>query len=291
MPKPPGYIDKVNTVVKFTQNPCNAPWTVYFESALISAGKQIIVLLSFGLDDIIRGYFRPRGVYQARRSPFGRRGKSRPRRGSIVPEIGEMIGKRLPGAERARGRSVTQGVKNIWIIDGVLQRLLWYWLVVDVTVDFFYTWATLVQESSFCQTADQGRALRTGVSSPMLGLAGWQGVLAPTAVYTEGPIITAIGSYQLLQGTWEVTVAATFNNASDATMQVALTLSRSPVNPEPFASSGTVAVAPHSTQGLVAHATIRGPRFIYMLGFLDILFGSMDGVIFSAMELKETQSP
>jgi len=285
MGQAPGYIDKVNTVVKFVENPCNAPWTVYFESALISAGRQILVLLSFGLDDIIRGYFRPKGIYQARRSPFGRRGKGKHRKGVIIPEIGEMIGKRLPGAEEARGRTVTQGVKTMWLIDGVLQRALWYWLVVDVTIDFFYTWATLVQKSTFCQAENQGKALRTGSSSPMLGLAGWQGVLAPTAVYAEGPVVTAIGSFFFSAGIWEVTVAATFQNPSDVTMMVELALSRNPVDPEGGATSGRISVGPRSSGDLVAHATVSQIGFIYMIGFLDTLFGSMDGVIFSCLEI------
>ncbi len=156
MPRVPTFFNKVNAIVKFVQNPCNAPWTIYFETALPAAGEAILTLLDFGFDDVVRGALRPRGLRSGRHLRRGRRGR---RGGAGIPEIGELIGAALPGSQEAKGRKVTQGVKNLWLVDGVLQRILWYWLVVDVSVNFFYNWASAIQETEFCSSQGVGAAL------------------------------------------------------------------------------------------------------------------------------------
>ena len=79
MPRPPSWLDQINTVVKFIDNPCDAPWAVYFETALAPAGRALLTLLTFGLDDVIRGFARPKGLRSGR---HGRRGK---RSSGILP--------------------------------------------------------------------------------------------------------------------------------------------------------------------------------------------------------------
>lgn len=155
MPKQPGFIDKVNGIINYVENPCDAPWIIYFETALPALGTAILTLLDFGFDDVVRGALRPRGLRTRKHTRRGRRGRSR---FGGIPELGELIGSSLPGAQEAKGRSVTQGVKNLWIVDGVLQRILWYWLVVDVTVEFFYAWASAINESVFCKKTGMGAA-------------------------------------------------------------------------------------------------------------------------------------
>ena len=59
-PRPPSFIDKVNGIVKFIQNPCIAPWVVYVELAAPAAGKAVLTLLDFGFDDVVRGALRPK---------------------------------------------------------------------------------------------------------------------------------------------------------------------------------------------------------------------------------------
>lgn len=153
MPKQPGFIDKVNGIINFIENPCFAPWTVYVETALPAAGDALLTLLDFGFDDVVRGFARPRGL---RAKPHFFRGGRRGRRGGGIPEIGELIGKAIPGQQQFSRRKVSNGVKHLWLVDGVLQRGLWWWLVADVSVTFAYNWASAIQESAFCFWQNKG---------------------------------------------------------------------------------------------------------------------------------------
>lgn len=152
----PTWINKVNAIVWYASNPCNAPWVLYFETALPAIGRSIVMLLDFGFDDVVRGALRPRGLRGAGHTR--RRGRGGVR-GQGVPELGELIGADVPGAQEAKGRSVAQGVKNMWIIDGVIQRGLWYWLVADIIVNFFYMWFSAIQKTQFCEQQGVGSAL------------------------------------------------------------------------------------------------------------------------------------
>lgn len=160
MPRPqkPSLFNKVNGIVEFVDNPCNAPWSVYFETAVPAAGRALLTLVEFDFPDVVRGALRPKGLRQGR---HGRRGSRGGRGLPGIPELGEMIGKAIGGTTAAQGRSVSQGVKNLWIVDGVVQRLLWYWLVVDVSVTFFYEWASAIQRSEFCAKQGLGNAHAT----------------------------------------------------------------------------------------------------------------------------------
>lgn len=194
-PQPPGFIEKVNGIINFAQNPCNAPWYLYAETALPAAGKAILTLLDFGFDDVVRGALRPRGL----RSHGHTRGRKRGGGGSRgIPEIGELIGSQIPGAETAKGRQISQGVRHLWIVDGVLQRLLWYWLVVDVTVDFFYNWSTAIMQTEFCSKVGAGSAAAdTGFEGTAFATANaWTSPFANNVIYETGGASARNGAHQ-----------------------------------------------------------------------------------------------
>jgi hypothetical protein len=155
MPRQPTFIDKVNAIIDYVENPCEAPWMLYVETALPAAGQAILTLLDFGFDDVVRGALRPRGLRSHKHTRRGRRGRGL---GNAIPEIGELIGANLPGAQQAKGRQVSQGVKNLWLVDGVIQRGLFWWLVADVTFEFLYAWASAIQATKVCSAQAKGRS-------------------------------------------------------------------------------------------------------------------------------------
>ena len=151
MAKPPGIIDKINFVIDVLSNTCaNNPF-FYLETAIAPAGNLILNFLSFGLDDVIRGFFRPKGL---RSSRHGRKGRRDGRRTPGIPEIGEEVAKLLPGREEARGRAVTDGVKKLWLLDTKLQAGLFWWFVFDQIADFLYEWATNIALFQRCDPND-----------------------------------------------------------------------------------------------------------------------------------------
>ena len=156
MPPPPvnpGFFDKVNYVIDAWSEPCEAPWFIYVETMGPAALKAFITLLTFGWDDVLRGFWRPRGL--GRRT--GKRKKRWRRAIPRFPEIGEEIGKRLPGADAVKGRQWSCGGRNLWRIDTALQRGFFYWLVADVTNDFFFEWTSLLYKTEWCKASERGR--------------------------------------------------------------------------------------------------------------------------------------
>lgn len=172
-----------NAVVDFLDYGCYPHWTVWAETLFPALGEAVLQAFLFGWEDIARGYFRPvqtRGIGRQTRVPVrgsknraGRRGM--PRRPGI-PEIGDEIGKRLPGSEMFKGRRVTGTEKWVWVIDGYLQRALWYWLLVDIGENFVINWTTAIMEHEDCKRPD-GKVIRaTRDGSNTVGLEVWSAI-------------------------------------------------------------------------------------------------------------------
>jgi hypothetical protein len=195
MPQQPDFINKVNAVIKYFQNPCDAPWAIYFETALPALGEAILTILDFGFDDVVRGAVRPKGLRSGRHTRRGRRGGGL---GKAIPEIGEMLGAMVPGSKAARDRKVSQGVKNLWLLDGVIQRVLWYWLVADVTATFAFNWTSAIQESRFCQNQGVGAALATVPPGGVCFAVGnfWTSVQTSQVEYATGGATSRNGGHQ-----------------------------------------------------------------------------------------------
>lgn len=212
MPKPPGLIDKVNYVIKYVENPCDAPWTIYFETILPALGEAIIALLTFGMGDVFRGYFRPRNLRSFR---HGRKGKKGRFKRGLIPEIGNAFGKRLPGATAASALSFNQGVKNLWLIDLGLQRLLWWWLVIDISVDFFYHWTSLINQSEFCSKQNAIGIATTGAGGFFFGIVGWSAILLPNILWERGGVGWNVSTLGLPPGLYQLALGLTVKNVGN----------------------------------------------------------------------------
>jgi len=137
---PGNIITRVNYIITKWEDPCAAPWWVYIETALPAALELIIGLVQFDLGDAIRDRFDNKG---------GRRGR-----------------KRFTNAQRfaATFRS-KDGLKHFWRLDGLLQRALFWYLVVDLSTEFLYKWTTLIYGTEYCTGGQLGSLSRTGTWS------------------------------------------------------------------------------------------------------------------------------
>lgn len=167
-----------NTVIDYFESDCHPDWYVYAETLFPALGEAVLVLLSFGLDDVLRGYFRPAGG-----RGFGGLGRAsrrvrRPTRAQLargqlkggIPEVGELIGRNLPGAEIVRARQITQAEKMLWKVDGLAQRGLWYWMIADILDDFTVNWTTALYSSVDCIGLEVGGFSRTTDGTYAVGL-------------------------------------------------------------------------------------------------------------------------
>jgi len=157
MPVPPvrlGYFDKINFVIESWARPCNAPWYIYVETLWPAALEAFITFVSFGWGDVARGFARPHGLTPRRTSK--RKGKWA-KRIPKFPEIGNLIGSKLPGSEQVKGIRYNALGKTLWRIDGAIQGVLFWWLVADITIDFAYEWTSLLYETEWCKASSKGR--------------------------------------------------------------------------------------------------------------------------------------
>lgn len=256
MARGPGWLDKVNYAVKFIQAPCNAPMIVYVETLLPAAGHAILALLEFGMDDVIRGFARPvsgRTRWHRRR---GRKGRLKLRG---IPELGEAIGARLPGAELVSGRAVTQGVRNLWIVDGVLQRGLFWWLVIDIVGEFFFEWSTLLVKRGDCPGPFPGNLLARGSGGSILALLGWEAIILPNLVYANGGTHWNVSTGTLPKGLFQVVVAMEMHNFTDETPTVLMGIFKNPLFSAAYDVSDPIKFAPRSTRKGITAAFIEGP--------------------------------
>jgi len=148
MPPPPvnaDYFDKVNYVIDSWVQTCDVPWYIYVETAAPAALEAFITLLTFGWDDVARGYFRPKGLGGKRYKKGKGKAKWKPKG---FPELGELIGSNLPGAEEQKGKKWGNFGKTLWRVDTAVQQVLFWWLVIDVTIDFAFNWTSLLNEAT-----------------------------------------------------------------------------------------------------------------------------------------------
>lgn len=219
----PYLIDQVNYAMTLTEDPCNGPpWIVQMELAQPAFGSAIITMLTFGWDDVARGYFRPRGLHRgtkARRGPrstgrLHRLGRFLGRIPGLGDDTGDFIGKRLPGAKIVKGVRIDGVGKAFWLIDNKLQQALFWWLVIDVVDDFWYEWTSLLMASEVCHRAFEAAAYRTGTGGWASQLHGWLITMTDDTRWEEGGISMRTGKMVVPAGTWKVTAAGIWRNAS-----------------------------------------------------------------------------
>lgn len=175
---PQQFERRVNGILKLTEFTCLAgddpPWLIVAEAAAPAAGDFVIALLDFGWDDVLRGFMRPAGI--ASRSIF-RKGRNKKKGFGIeIPEIGELIGEHLPGAKIVKSSRAMEALRFLWWIDGVVQRGLWYWMMLDLTTEFFYDFATNIMTSKRCAHGEHGSVI---ITDDLLGITGNSTTIVP----------------------------------------------------------------------------------------------------------------
>jgi hypothetical protein len=117
-------IRKANYVIDWWQNPCSAPFEVYVETALPAFLEVIVFMITLTPQDLIKSHVERSTKRGARRRAvaLGRRGATK--------------------TERA--------LKHFWRIEGLAERGLFWWAVVDLAVDGAYRWTVLMDQTIWC---------------------------------------------------------------------------------------------------------------------------------------------
>jgi hypothetical protein len=170
-----------NAIVDFWEYGCFPSWQVWVETALKPIGELVVAVLSFGAGDVVRGYFRPTsirslsGFSRLSRARTGKTANAAARTGTklAIPELGNLIGKNLPGAAMFRGRTVGKLERTLWQVDGIAQRGLWYWLIADITADFIVHWTSAIMNSEACSGPGNGSEFFWCAQNGVLSANSW----------------------------------------------------------------------------------------------------------------------
>lgn len=256
MSEPPGIIDRVNYVAKSWNNPCNAPWAVYVESVLPAALEVAVALVCFDIFDVARFIFRPANLRSGRHGSRRRKG----RHGRKPKGIRALLARKLPPFQRLQQRKITQGVKTLWVIDGIGQRALWWWLVIDVASGFLYNWTSMVRKSEACQQADSpGMGLRRGNSATYLAIQVWPDVSFATLDYAERAVTLQSFSWGVGLGEFDIVASLQLRNSVLFTGDAELRIRVNYPGNTTFFNGGPTNFGPGAEGGLVATANVQGP--------------------------------
>lgn len=206
MPNPPNpsAFQRVNFVTHMWTYPCDAPLHVLVETMWPAALRAAIGLTCWGFTDVVRWFFRP--VHLRRTSHFARRrNRSRSRR---RPTWDNRLRQITPGMSEFGARPISQGVYTLWRIDGVVQKWLWWMVLIDVTTGFFYNWTTLLYKSEYCQAAGANAAVaRNGDTTSLPSISDWEPVAVNNVDYEHGTTVTGPFAAVLGPGSWIVSFA------------------------------------------------------------------------------------
>ncbi|MEE8540003.1 MAG: hypothetical protein V3S54_09305, partial [Woeseiaceae bacterium] len=217
----------------------------------------------FDIGDVLRFVFRPSGLRSGRHSRRGKKG----RHGRKPKGIRARLANKLPLFKRLQQRKVTQGVKNLWIIDGIGQRLLWWWLVTDITTMFAYNWTSMIYKTERCQMAlGPGGLLRNGGTQTFLGLLGWSDVSFPTLEYQRGSVASTPFTFSVGAGTWNITAGVPINEITLPGTTVKMRIVMSGPTRWKVAESDPITQDPGKEQGLISTALGNGPAN----GFVEV---------------------
>lgn len=160
VPANPHRNDKINYVINFWMDMCDAPFSVYLNCLWPALKEGILTYYAFDALQVFTSYVRPVGLPRAGRGgPHGPQRKKPRKRRTWIPRWGkwasydpwEDLGRRLPFGEDARNRDVVPGVHSMWIFYGVIERVSYWMFVWELAEQFFYRWMSGVANSYYCK--------------------------------------------------------------------------------------------------------------------------------------------
>lgn len=185
------HIDRVNYTIDVVEGgACGTKWWLYIETARPAAVQAFWMITCFDLLDVFRLFFRPVGLARAAKPRGG--GGHRGRRGGLG--FFRKTARKIPGVKSLQARRLGTASKALWIFDGWTQRILWYWLMIDIGTSFLYNWASLIRKTEACQQGhQQGEALFTGTGQVIGGIGNLFSVLFTSEYFKNGVTTTPLG--------------------------------------------------------------------------------------------------
>jgi len=275
------FFDKVNFIVRSFFDPCDAPVSLWVETAAPAALRAIIAYYLFDWWNVLSGAARPSyaqgRLRSQRKGNFGWKGGRMKKRGYLSSLLnfdpGDALGRKLTGAEDLAGRSTQRGVVHLWNFFGQIERFNWWWMVLSLIFDFLFDWFSLLEKHVYC---DQQRAtvlLATGPGYGTLPVGGWAAAFAPNLEKIRGDATWAItnGSVGGVNATLTFRATAVNHGALSITMGARIAVAGGSTSGAVYESSGIVKPG-EATQVLATGKAGQGAVFTIQL-YEDSLAG------------------
>lgn len=202
---PPNWFDKINFIISYLCDPCDAPITVYattFRPALLDF---LVAYFQPDLSNIFVNLFRwsyvGRSIRTKRKGRHGRKSNN-PKGPSVIGsilefDIDEFLASKLSLFSKLEKTRATFGIATMWIVEGLVERLNFWLFMFEIILDLFYSWSSLMKKTVYCQAQGMNVLLAYGGPQELTGVFGWVGLLMPDIQKQRGAFgwNQASGSY------------------------------------------------------------------------------------------------
>ena len=273
----PGIIEKINFIVKFAMDPCDAPWTAYALAASGAALEAFVSLYEIDWSDIFWSAFAAStGINRQRSGRKGRRGK-KGRRGF---DVNENIGKQIGQWGKMKATKYPLAVGGLWVGFGILNRLNYWLFFADVVVQFLYRWTSLMFESRYCQAQKDAVILRKGAGYRLPALFPKTLILVPTLEKIRGPLVSRGGWVTIPEGYSGVIIVALKYRPTTEVRQNILTLEIKERGRPTFIKQEKIyGLYPEWKEAALHAEIVKGGTYQVMVK-VDRGFGSLKEIVF-----------
>lgn len=270
--KPPNpranIFEKINYVIRSFLDFCDAPFTVYVETAAPALLRAFIEYYMLDLLNVISTWARPdRAIARGRRQRKGSRGakgapRSRPGlvRRALRFDPGESLGKRLPFREEMHTRVTPPGVNHLWVLYGITERIGYWWMVISISVNFFFDWMSLLNGTKYCQAREATVLFAHGDNQIIIGAAPYNAVLFAHIEKQRGDIEWNLGAGVLSAGQGAMTAFLSIQESVGQTAQVRFWITEGGFPDDRVIAEQRATLGPRMHQVLSISAPVKGPN-------------------------------
>lgn len=256
----PPWLDKVQFILFMAFNPCDEEFGLYVEMAKKPFGKLALFLLVPDLQQIVQGFFTPKGLRSKRHGRKGKKGGKGGKGG--IPDVDEMFAKKLPGQGDFANRSYGMGQRFFFSGVQALDRVTWPMVLIDQVTDTAFETMSGVMNASKEGCPNLGRMLRKGGNSIVLSLLDWHACPAGDLKYSIRVSTTSPQTAFLPEGEWSITVAQKWENTGTQTARAAVRIVHPGGSPGVLDTSSEITIPPGGEADTIASSRFTGPGVI-----------------------------
>ncbi len=178
------FTGELNWIVSYYWNGCRTPFTLVIETAKPVAGEIALQLLMFGWEDIVKSFWRPKGLRSGRHGRKRRGGK----KGGGIPSISDLIAETLDPENDLTDHLHKDGNRIWWQLENTLERINYTIMLVDMieTLTFKTILGILTLEATKCEVP--GRGFIQGTNVDIINNGNFYALSVPKIIYVEDPV-------------------------------------------------------------------------------------------------------